>query len=46
MSKQTLEIISIHKIELSTTNPRKVFDPKALEELSEYDFEDLHSTMA
>lgn len=35
MSKQTLEIISIHKIELSTTNPRKVFDPKALEELSE-----------
>lgn len=35
MSKQTLEIISIHKIEISTTNPRKVFDPKALQELSE-----------
>lgn len=36
MSKNsTLEIISIDKIEISTTNPRKSFDTKALNELSE-----------
>lgn len=30
-----LEVISISKIELGTTNPRKSFDPKALKELAE-----------
>ena len=36
MSKNsTLEIISINKIELSNTNPRKSIDSKALEELSQ-----------
>lgn len=37
MSKnnQTLEVISISKIELGTTNPRKSIDTKALKELAE-----------